>query len=74
MNYVKAAMGALAIMMASGMIADFDVMERDNDASTSRSGPSMISPMGSCENMSRRCCQAPSMKRRFSSMRDSVAA
>ncbi len=31
MNYVKAAMGALAIMMASGMIADFDVSERDND-------------------------------------------
>lgn len=31
MNYVKAVMGALAIMMASGMIADFDVSERDND-------------------------------------------
>jgi hypothetical protein len=31
MNYVKAAMGALAIMMASGMIADFDVSERDDD-------------------------------------------
>ena len=31
MNYVKAAMGALAIMMASGMIADFDVSERDNN-------------------------------------------
>lgn len=31
MNYVKAAIGALAIMMASGMIADFDVSERDND-------------------------------------------
>ena len=31
MNYFKAAAGALAIMMASGMIADFDVSERDND-------------------------------------------
>ena len=31
MSYVKAVMGALAIMMASGMIADFDVSERDND-------------------------------------------
>ena len=31
MNYFKAAAGALAIMMASGMIVDFDVSERDND-------------------------------------------
>lgn len=31
MNYFKAVAGALAIMMASGMIADFDVSERDND-------------------------------------------
>ena len=31
MNYFKASVGALAIMMASGMIADFDVSERDND-------------------------------------------
>ncbi len=30
MDYVKAAVGALAIMMASGMIADFDISERDN--------------------------------------------
>jgi hypothetical protein len=31
MNYLKATAGALAIMMASGMIADFDVLEWDND-------------------------------------------
>lgn len=31
MNYFKAAVGALAIMMASGMIADFDVSERGDD-------------------------------------------
>ena len=31
MNYVKAAAGALAIMMASGMIADFDLSEQGND-------------------------------------------
>ncbi len=31
MNYLKAAAGALAIMMASGMIADYDLLEWDND-------------------------------------------
>jgi hypothetical protein len=31
MNYLKAAAGALAIMMASGMIADFELLEWDND-------------------------------------------
>ena len=31
MNYLKAVAGALAIMMASGMIADYDVLEWDND-------------------------------------------
>ena len=31
MNYLKATAGALAIMMASGMIADFDVLEWNND-------------------------------------------
>ena len=31
MSYLKAAAGALAIMMASGMIADFEVSEWDND-------------------------------------------
>ncbi len=31
MNYLKASAGALAIMMASGMIADFDLLEWDND-------------------------------------------
>lgn len=31
MNYLKAAAGALAIMTASGMIADFDVSIWDND-------------------------------------------
>jgi hypothetical protein len=31
MDYLKAAAGALAIMMASGMIADFDVAVWDND-------------------------------------------
>lgn len=31
MNYFKAAVGALAIMMASGMIADFHISERDNN-------------------------------------------
>jgi hypothetical protein len=31
MNYFKAAAGALAIMMASGMIADYDLLEWDND-------------------------------------------
>ncbi len=31
MNYLKAAAGALAIMTASGMIADFDVSVWDND-------------------------------------------
>jgi hypothetical protein len=30
MNYLKAAAGALAIMMASGMIADYDVLEWDD--------------------------------------------
>lgn len=29
--YLKAAAGALAIMMASGMIADYDVLEWNND-------------------------------------------
>ena len=31
MNYLKAVAGALAIMTASGMIADYDVLEWDND-------------------------------------------
>ena len=31
MNYLKAAAGALAIMMASGMIADFDLLEWDDN-------------------------------------------
>lgn len=31
MNYLKAAAGALAIMTASGMIADFDVSVWDDD-------------------------------------------
>lgn len=31
MNYLKAAAGALAIMTASGMIADFDVSVFDDD-------------------------------------------
>ena len=31
MTYLKATAGALAIMMASGMIADFEVSEWDND-------------------------------------------
>jgi hypothetical protein len=31
MNYFKATAGALAIMMAAGMIADFDVSARDDD-------------------------------------------
>ncbi len=31
MDYLKAAVGALAIMTASGMIADFDVSVWDND-------------------------------------------
>ncbi|MET0443677.1 MAG: hypothetical protein ABW151_03790 [Pseudorhodoplanes sp.] len=31
MDYLKAVAGALAIMMASGMIADYDVLEWDND-------------------------------------------
>lgn len=31
MNYLKAAAGALAIMMASGMIADFEVLEWNNE-------------------------------------------
>ena len=31
MNYLKAAMGSLAIMMASGMIADFDVSVWDDN-------------------------------------------
>lgn len=31
MNYLKAAVGALAIMMASGMIADFDVSVWNDD-------------------------------------------
>ncbi len=31
MDYLKAAAGALAIMTASGMIADFDVSVWDND-------------------------------------------
>jgi hypothetical protein len=30
MNYLKAAAGALAIMMAAGMIADYDVLELDD--------------------------------------------
>ena len=30
MSYVKAAAGALAIMAASGMIADFEVLQRDD--------------------------------------------
>lgn len=30
MSYVNAAAGALAIMMASGMIADFEVVQRDD--------------------------------------------
>lgn len=31
MNYLKAAAGALAIMTAAGMIADFELLEWDND-------------------------------------------
>jgi hypothetical protein len=31
MTYLKTIAGALAIMMASGMIADFDVSENDNN-------------------------------------------
>jgi hypothetical protein len=31
MTYLKTVAGALAIMMASGMIADFDVAEADNN-------------------------------------------
>ena len=31
MTYLKTVAGALAIMMASGMIADFDVSETDNN-------------------------------------------
>jgi hypothetical protein len=31
MNYLKAAAGALAIMTAAGMIADFDVSEWNNE-------------------------------------------
>ena len=31
MTSLKAAAGVLSIMMASGMIADFDLLENDND-------------------------------------------
>ncbi len=31
MNQLKTAAGALAIMVAAGMIADFDLAERNND-------------------------------------------
>jgi hypothetical protein len=36
MTYLKTVAGALAIMMASGMIADFDVSETDDNEITVR--------------------------------------